>query len=200
MANAFHCRGFGLLEALVALVVISIGLLGVAGLQAYGASYNTVARARGIGALHALSMMDLMRANICGVANTNNPDWPQQCNPLVDNSFSYDKQSSQNPLPSGFQAIADPGTGNYCETAGAACNSQQQAAADLWQMAQAVATDLPAGSLTIDCNDAPCTNASAYTVTVTWREKQIVRDSGNNFKSVNGNDLVEQSFSTVFQP
>lgn len=200
MLNAVSCRGFGLVEALVALVVISIGLLGVAALQAYGASYNTVAAARSIGALHALSMMDLMRANICGVIDTDQPNWPQQCNPLIDNNFSYQNQSSQNPLPSGFQAISDPGTGNYCETAGSACNSQQQAAADLWQMAQAVANDLPGGGLTVECYDTPCTNTSSYTITVTWLEKQIVRDSGFSFKSVNANDLVTQSFSTVFQP
>ncbi|MGC1954139.1 MAG: type IV pilus modification protein PilV [Gammaproteobacteria bacterium] len=204
MPNAFHCRGFGLVEALVALVVISIGLLGVAGLQAYGASYNTVAAARSIGALHALSMMDLMRANICGVMNTDHPNWPQQCNPLVDNSFSYQNRSSLEPLPSGLQAITDPGTGNYCETAGAACNSQQQAAADLWQMAQAVANDLPEGRLTVECYESPCTNASTYAITVTWQEKQIVRDADGSFKSVNRvngvDQSVEQRFSTVFQP
>lgn len=204
MRNAFHCRGFSLVEALVALVVISIGLLGIAGLQAYGASYNTVAGSRSIGALHALSTIDLMRANICGVINTNQPNWPQQCNPLADNAFSYQNRSSRNPLPSGFQAITDPGAGNYCETAGAACNSQQQAAADLWQMSQLVATDLPGGRLTIACNDALCTNGSTYTITVTWLEKQIVRDTDGSYKSVNkvngADQASEQSFSTVFQP
>lgn len=199
--NAIHCRGFGLIEALVALVVISIGLLGVAGLQAYGASYNTVAAARSLGALHVLSMMDLMRANSCGVANTQSADAPQQCPTLAADAFSYDKQSSQNPLPAGFQAITDPGTGNYCETAGTVCTTQQQAAADLWQVAQDVGTDLPGGSLTIDCNDTPCTNASTYTITVTWLEKQVVRDGQGRLQSASGGqNLTSQSFSTVFQP
>jgi type IV pilus assembly protein PilV len=198
--NAFHSRGFGLVEALIALVVISIGLLGIAGLQAYGANYNTVAAARSIGALHALSMMDLMRANICGVIGVVDASQPQ-CNPLVDGNFSYDKLSSQNPLPAGFTAITDPGAGNYCETAGTPCSSQQQAAADVWQVRQAVTDALPGGSLTIECNDAPCTNASTYTITVTWLEKQVVRDGQGHIQSKSGGQpLTSQSFSTVFQP
>lgn len=202
MPNFFHCRGFGLVEALIALVVISIGLLGVAGLQAYGAGYNTVAAARSIGAFHALSMMDLMRANICGVISTQSPNAPAQCPTLVGDDFFYDQTSSQNPLPGGFRAITDPGAGNYCETPGTACSNQQQAAADLWQVAQAVANDLPGGSLTVACNDAPCTNASTYTITVTWLEKQIVRDAQGDIRSAHADQqsLVSQSFSTVFQP
>lgn len=60
-------RGFTLLEVLIAIVVLSIGLLGLAGLQAAGLRNNTSAYMRTIATQQVHDMADRMRANLPGV-------------------------------------------------------------------------------------------------------------------------------------
>jgi type IV pilus assembly protein PilV len=76
--NAFvrrHCarchrtKGFTLIEALVALVVLSVGLLGVAGLQMIGLRANLSAASRTQASYLADDIIDRMRANTTGVTN-----------------------------------------------------------------------------------------------------------------------------------
>ena len=59
--------GFTMLEVLVAIVVLSFGLLGLAGLQADGLRNNTSAYLRSQATLMAYDMLDRMRANMQGV-------------------------------------------------------------------------------------------------------------------------------------
>ena len=56
-------RGFTLVEALVALLALSIGLLGVAGLQLAGLRANLSASWRSQGTYLAYDILDRMRAN-----------------------------------------------------------------------------------------------------------------------------------------
>ena len=56
-------RGFTLVEALVALVVLSIGLLGVAALQLSSLQSNSSAASRSQATLLAYEVVDRMRAN-----------------------------------------------------------------------------------------------------------------------------------------
>lgn len=60
--------GFTLLEVLVAIVVISLGLLGLAGLQAATLRNNQIAYYRGIAIQQTYDMADRIRANQAGVA------------------------------------------------------------------------------------------------------------------------------------
>lgn len=66
--------GFTMLEVLVAIVVLSFGLLGLAGLQADGLRNNTSAYLRTQANLMAYDMLDRMRANLQGVENGNYDD------------------------------------------------------------------------------------------------------------------------------
>lgn len=59
--------GFTLLEVLVAIVVLSLGLLGLAGLQAASLRNNQTAYYRGIATQQAYDMADRLRANLAGV-------------------------------------------------------------------------------------------------------------------------------------
>jgi len=60
-------RGFSLVEVMVAMVVFSIGLLGLAGLQSLGISNNQTAFFRSTATQQAYNMADRMRNNIAGV-------------------------------------------------------------------------------------------------------------------------------------
>ncbi len=60
--------GFTLMEILVAVVVLGLGLMGLASLQAMGQRTNYSAYLRSQAALQAYDMTDRMRANLAGVA------------------------------------------------------------------------------------------------------------------------------------
>ena len=61
--------GFTLLEVLIALLVLSIGLLGLAALQTTGLRSNQMASMRTLATQFTYDITDRMRANPAGVAN-----------------------------------------------------------------------------------------------------------------------------------
>lgn len=61
--------GFALLEVLIAVVVVSFGLLGLAGLQAAAMRNNHSAYFRSIATQQAYDIADRMRSNIPGIAS-----------------------------------------------------------------------------------------------------------------------------------
>lgn len=63
LAPTARQAGFSLIEVLVAIVVLSLGLLGMAGLQATGLKNNYSAHTRAQAAQYAYDMIDRMRAN-----------------------------------------------------------------------------------------------------------------------------------------
>ncbi len=64
-------RGFTLLEILIAIVIFSIGLLGIARLQIAGMRFTHGSQLRSTAVLQAETMADLMRANEYGMRNGN---------------------------------------------------------------------------------------------------------------------------------
>lgn len=62
-------HGFTLIEVLVSLIVLAIGLLGLAQLQARGLKFNQDAYARSQATVLAYEMIDRMRANRDNAAN-----------------------------------------------------------------------------------------------------------------------------------
>ncbi len=64
-----HCRGFSLVESLVALVVLSIGMLGIAALHVEGLRSGRTALTRTTAVTLAADMADRIRANRGGAAD-----------------------------------------------------------------------------------------------------------------------------------
>jgi type IV pilus assembly protein PilV len=62
-------HGVGLIEVMVALFVLSVGLLGVAGLQTQGIRAGNTATFRNVAVFKANEIMELIRANSAGVVN-----------------------------------------------------------------------------------------------------------------------------------
>ena len=62
-------HGFTMVEVLVTLVILAVGLLGLAGLQATSLRNTESAYQRSQAAILAYDMLDRMRANSAGVAN-----------------------------------------------------------------------------------------------------------------------------------
>jgi len=75
--------GVGLIEVLVAVLVLSIGFLGVAALEARSLSTNNSAMARSMATISSYSILDAMRADVDnakgGAYNTSSPLSPASC-------------------------------------------------------------------------------------------------------------------------
>lgn len=121
MMNAYpttrRCEsGFSLMEVLVALLVLAIGLLGLAALQAQGLRFNQDAYIRSQATNLAYDIMDRMRANRDDVANYAVPDPGGACDPTVatvsmDLTCWYD--ALETALPGADAVIAANATANY---------------------------------------------------------------------------------------
>ncbi|WP_045223697.1 type IV pilus modification protein PilV [Methyloterricola oryzae] len=123
--------GFTLLEVLVSVLVLAIGLLGMAALQMTGLSNNYSAYLRSQATQIAYDLADRMRANPAGVfaANYNNPSMPSSaptctdCTPadMASRDFYEWRQAITTILPGGTGVVcvdatpttaACDGTGN----------------------------------------------------------------------------------------
>ncbi|MGH8501582.1 MAG: type IV pilus modification protein PilV [Gammaproteobacteria bacterium] len=121
--NAQACNGFTLVEVLVAVLVLSFGLLGMAGLQVYSLASNHSAYLRSQATVLAYDIVDRMRAN------------PEQAE-----AGAYDID---------FEAAA-PATSVNCESS--ACTGADMAAFDLGQWLLGTAGRLPNGDGEISRN------------------------------------------------
>jgi type IV pilus assembly protein PilV len=137
--NSRCLAGFSLVEVLVALLVLSIGTLGVANLQIIGIFANGAGNQRAQATLLANDLVDRIRANRAGAL-----------------AGSYNIAGDSDPP-------ADPG----CFGAAANCTPAQQAAADLaaWRATLANALTLATGAVAVA---GPAGPTPSVTVTVTW--------------------------------
>ena len=86
--NKTQSRGFSLVEVLVALLVLSIGLLGLAALQTTSLQYNTGSYLRTQATFLAYDIIDRMRANSTAVVDSDGTGYDQPTSSAV--SFSVD--------------------------------------------------------------------------------------------------------------
>ncbi len=164
--------GVGILEVLVALVVVSIGVLGVAGLQLTSMKHSNGGYNRFRAILFAENMAARMRTNEAGVNNTGYDSY---------DSDDASVNCSVQPTP-------------YCQARlnveAQNCNAAQMAAFDPFSVAcgnwskdgmaeNGVKDDLANGRLRVSCDDNPCEATSNYTVLVTWDENTGVSGDEN---------------------
>jgi type IV pilus assembly protein PilV len=161
--------GFTLLEVMVAIVVLSLGLLGLAGLQAATLRNNQIAYYRAIAIQQTYDMADRIRANQAGVC----PRPPNTAGACIQPS-EYRNLTASVP--------ADPD----CVTN--TCSPAQIAVADHSQWNNNNARMLPGGVGTVVCEDgavgAGCTAATGnwvFRVTISWNENTEAGSAGQQF-------------------
>jgi len=168
--------GFTLLEVLIALLVFSFGLLGMAKLLVISAQTNRGAYLRTQASFLAQSMADRMRAN---------SNWA-----LWSNLYNYPPATAGSP--------------GSCQGSGAACGYAAIASRDLGVWAAQLARFLPGGTGAINCVAGASVPTSTYnmlppysglcTITITWSES-----AGTIYNAATA-AAQTQTFAWDFQP
>ena len=155
-----NSRGFSLIEVMVALIVISLGLLGVAKMEALSLSSTTVASMRALAAIEASSLASAMHVN--------RGYWTKAdvSSAAIAVQGAAVAVTAGAPLLAG--ALAAPPD---CTQAPAApCSVANLAAYDLQVWANALNTMLPNETATIVCSNL---TPISCTVTITWSENAV---------------------------
>ncbi|HUC40098.1 MAG TPA: type IV pilus modification protein PilV [Gemmatimonadales bacterium] len=134
-----YCRGVSLVEVLVAMVVLSVGTLGLANLQLVGIQANHTGDQRVQATLLAAEIVDLVHANRASALAGNYNITADHASPT------------------------DPG----CFGASASCSRTQQAASDLATWRAGLGNVLTGGSGAVLVNN-PAGVSPSVTVTITW--------------------------------
>lgn len=121
-------QGFTLLEALAALVIISIGLLGILGLQTVAIVNTRISASQTLASIAADDIADRMRANALPSA--------------LSEYAGINTQETSKPA-------------NDCS--GNTCSPTDMAKYDAWEWKQTLSTELPGGYGTVQClSGTPC--------------------------------------------
>jgi len=146
-------QGLTLVEVMIALVILSVGLLGLAGLQIQGLRGTSGSNSRVQATLIISDMAARMHANAEEVAR----------------NLTYANVT--------IDASACGGAPTNCNTS--ECNTGALAAHDNFEICTTMANSLPFGAtLNIRCDAAPCVagidnqSASTHTLTLNWNEVQ----------------------------
>lgn len=149
-----RAQGFTLMEVLVALVIISIGLLGIAAMQATAIASTHTAQTESLAAIEARSLADAMQAN---------PDyWAGALMPATINVTGTAAAPVLSDTTLNSQAT---------DCSSTPCTSAQPSAMagyDLQQWAKQLFTQIPGSHAAINCVIG---SPSICSITVTWTQK-----------------------------
>jgi len=161
-------RGVGLVEVLAALFVLSVGLLGIAGLQAQGLIAGFNASQRSVAVVKAYEIIERMRSN---------PD-------AVNDGLGTTAYAT---------AMSGPGAapGVYCAdnagNPGDNCNEVQLATFDIFAWKQSIDNAFPGmsgmGSVQVTLGPV-ATSPTNVIVTVQWTERGVVQQYSTNTQFV----------------
>lgn len=151
--------GFSLVEVMVAVLVISIGLLGVAKMQAVAMSSTGTAKMRSLGAIQAASLGSTMRADRLYWSTLNTSSFSSPFTVTMSSTGAISApDASLNTAPANCTTL---------------CTSAQMAALDLKNWAQSVIQTLPAATASIVCTYVTATTPVSCYVMVSWQENVV---------------------------
>ena len=171
--------GFSLVEVMVALIVICVGLLGVAKMQALSLSNMTTSRERALAAFEAAGLAGAMHSNRAYWAATP-AGFTVAVHPLAAPAIASSDGALQGQASADFAAgqAANGATGvNACVGAAAGlaqCTPVNLAAYDLARWTTSLQGLLPNPTAAISCpNVAGVTLPTSCTIQISWTEKAV---------------------------
>ena len=193
-------RGFSLVEVMVALIVIAVGMLGIAKMQGLALSSTSASRSRALAAIEASSLAAAMQAN--------RAYWSLAGAGTLTATVTTSGGTATLASPDGtLQAALTAAAGTAC--AGASVSNLScvctvscapavnLAGADLYDWGQSLAGFLPNATATVTCNrtDTPvdCKIQISYlenTVSMTSQEANAAVANGTNGSNVQVNYAV----------
>lgn len=165
--------GASLIEVLVAILVVSIGILSMVAMQANAVKFSKTSENRAIGALLVNDLADRMRANRAGFFN---------------NGYAF----TQNYPGSG--AVTEPVSSNTCNTPTANCTAAELAGKDLSDWRRTVFFTLPGGFARISTRD---TVNNAVDVWLAWLDPTDTAEGGANQDAVAVNECPANFVSSA---
>ena len=169
-------QGFSLVEVMVAVVVICVGLLGIAKLQALSLSNTSTARLRSLAALEAASLASAMHSNRQYWANTPPASIVMTPNaaapPTIGSSDAAMAAIATADLGGAFPALPQTCVGNAAS--GAVCAAPNLAAFDLAWWITSLNSLLPNPNAKILCSPAA---PAACTIQISWTESAVAMNS-----------------------
>jgi type IV pilus assembly protein PilV len=171
--NISRVPGFSMVEVLVALVVLSVGLLGIAKMQALGMSSTSVAGKRALAATLADSLAAAMHEN--------QAYWTSPA-AIVTQNASIGAVASC--------ALGAPGSA-------APCNPTQLAAYDLQVWAQSLNGLLSNATGSVTCQAA---NPNTCLVTITWSEKTLAINTQGQADAQTAGGTNNPSYTLFVEP
>nr|WP_311526643.1 type IV pilus modification protein PilV [uncultured Ralstonia sp.] len=176
--------GFSLIEALITMVVVGVGLLGLAKIQAAAVGNTQISRVRSLVALQTESLIAAMHANrgFWGVANTAPATFSVSAKTATDSNKVFATTIAGCP-----------------KSGGAACTPTELAAYDIQQWAVQMDANFPGYTATGNCTTDTTLPASCN-VTVTWNEKTIAVNSATASAAAAGQPSTQQSYTVYVQP
>lgn len=154
----FAHAGFSMVEVLVALIVISVGLLGIAKMQAVALASTGTAKMRSLAAIEAASLASTMRADRAYWA-------------AVPANLTVTVAGTTVTATDGTLDAAPPGK---CASTATICASNQIAAQDLSDWVTSVSALLPGATATINCFIAVANVSPVYcTIQLNWSENVV---------------------------
>ncbi|MDR3419103.1 MAG: type IV pilus modification protein PilV [Nevskia sp.] len=184
--------GISLIEVLVAVLVLSIGLLGIAGLQTAALTTNSISYQYSQAALMAESMAERMRANPQAFVLNSTPGYSMTAGTAPGaSSANCISQSCSNPSD---QALWDEAI-FYSQVTGAANNSG--APVLTVQTGGSAVAGLPSGATSISCTN-PFPNNGTCLITVYWDPGRTATSTNYTCNSTDPTAL--RCFTLVFAP
>jgi type IV pilus assembly protein PilV len=183
--NLNKMRGFSLIEVMVALIIIAVGMLGIAKLQALALSTTESSGVRSLVAIEAASLAAAM--------HTNRDYWAAVPPPVVNITITR-----TGPGPTGYTSAVDlfPAAQN-CATV-SVCNPTQVAAYDLQQWGTALGQVVPAAAAQISC-PAGVTPVTC-TIQITWQENVTSTNNTTAAASSTAGALNSPQYTLYVEP
>lgn len=187
MSNCRHSKGVTLIEVLIALVITSIGLLGIAKMQALAISSTRISTVRSLFAIEAASMASSMHSNrvYWTAVGTGVPTFQASVN------GGAITNSTDNSL-----LTVMPDWPTHCATN--QCVGAPMAEYDLLNWGAALQNVMPTATGSVECSGTPAT----CTISVNWTETYIGLNTATQYTSNQGANPAPTavSYSLVVQP
>jgi type IV pilus assembly protein PilV len=179
-------RGFSLIEVMVALIIIAVGMLGIAKLQALALSTTESSGVRSLVAIEAASLASTMHAN--------RDYWVSGPPAPVTNVTITPTGPGTNTVNVDVAALAAVQT---CASV-TVCSATQVAAYDVQQWGAALAQVVPAALATITCPGG--VTPVACTIQITWQENVVSTNNATAAASSTAGALNSPQYTLYVEP